>query len=109
MTIAKKARDRLIKALLGKSAVPRGLFELNQYFRHYGPINFRHESGSDGLLIAISTNYRFGSIVTSGKTPDELEQNIQDAILTSFGVPSSFAKEAAIYKVGDKQGEYALA
>lgn len=109
MTLTKKVKDQLIKALLGKASVPRGLFELNQYFRLYGPINFRHEKGEGGNIIAISTNYRFGSIVTSGMTTEELEKNIKDAILTSFSIPSSFAKEAAVYKVGDKQGEYAIA
>ncbi len=109
MALTKKVKDRLIKILLGKASVPRGLFELNQYARYYGPINFKHEKGEDGNVIAISTNYRYGSIVTSGKTAEELDRNIKDAILTSFEIPSSFAKEAAVYKVGDKQGEYAVA
>ncbi len=105
----KKAKDQLIKALFGKASVPRGLFELNQYFRHYEPIYFRNEKGENGNIIAISTNYRYGSIVTSGKTAEELEENIKDAILTSFDIPSSFAKEAGVHKVGAKQGAYALA
>lgn len=109
MTFVKKAKDQLIKILFGSASVPRGLFELNQYFRLYGPINFKYEKGDSGELIAVSTNYRYGSIVTSGQTPAELDKNIQDAILTSFSIPSSFAKEAAVYKVGDKQGEYAIA
>lgn len=109
MTLIKKAKNQLIKVLFGNASVPRGLFELNQYFRLYGPINFRHEKGEGGNIIAISTNYRFGSIVTSGMTMEELEKNTKDAILTSFSIPSSFVKEAAIYKVGGKQGEYAIA
>lgn len=109
MTFTKKAKDQLIKLLLGKSVVPRGLFELNEYFRLYDSINFRHEQGDDGLIIAISTNFRYGSIITSAKNVKELDENIKDAILTSFEIPSSFAKEAKVQKVGGKQEVYALA
>lgn len=109
MSLTKKAKDQLIKLLLGKASVPRGLFELGKYFINYGPINFRNEKGEDENIIAISTNYRYGSIITSGKTPEQLEKNIKDAILTSFDIPSSYAKEAAVHKVDNKQGEYAIA
>ncbi|MEK7159493.1 MAG: hypothetical protein AAB575_05915 [Patescibacteria group bacterium] len=109
MTITKKIKDQLIKALSGKDSVPRGLFELNQYFIHNEPINFRQEKGEDGNIIAVSNNFKYGSIITSAKTLEQLDENIKDAILTSFDIPSSFAKEAAICKVGDKQGEYAIA
>lgn len=109
MTLTKKAKDRIIKVLLGKNTVPRGLFELNQYFRLYGPISFRHERGEDGSTIAISNNFRYGSIVTSGNDSKELDENIKDAILTSFEIPSSFAKEADICNVGNGSEHYALA
>lgn len=109
MTLTKKVKDRLIKLLLGKSAVPQGLVELNQYFRHYGPISFRREQGENGNLIAISNNFRYGSIVTSGSNIEELDKNIKDAILTSFEVPSSYAREAGVRNTGDKLEEYALA
>ena len=108
MALTKRIKDQLIKALYGKASVPSGLFELSQYFRLHEPINFRQEIGENGNIIAISTNYRYGSIVTSGKTPEELERNIKDAILTSFDIPSSFAKEADVRKVGDKLGAYAI-
>jgi len=109
MPLLKKTKDNLIKLLLGSSAVPRGLFKMGEYFRHNGPINFKREQG-DGAIIAISTNFRYGSIVTSGKDEKELDSNIKDAILTSFDVPSSYAKEASVNKVGDAQQEkYALA
>ena len=109
MTLTKRAKDQLIKVLFGKTSVPRGLFELNQYFRHYEPINFKHEQGENGNIIAISTNYRYGSIVTSAKTLSELDTNIKDAILTSFEIPSSYAHEAGVRNVGEKLEEYALA
>ena len=108
MSIVKKAKDQLIKALLGKASVPRGLFELNQYFRHYDGITFRFEQGENGSIIAISQNFRYGSIVTSGKNLEELDKNIKDAILTSFNIPSSFAVEAGVHKVGDRQEKYAI-
>ena len=91
MSIIKKSKDYFIKILLGKQTVPRGLFELNQYFRLHGPISFERKIGEDGSLIAISTNFRYGSIVTSGRNEKELDKNIKDAILTSFSVPSSYA------------------
>lgn len=109
MSIVKKIKDNLIKQLLGKASVPRGLFELNQYFRHYPAINFKYNKTEDGTIVAISENFRYGSIVTSGKNQEELDKNIKDAILTSFDIPSSFAKEAGIHKVGEHQEQYALA
>ena len=108
MSLTKKTRDYVIKAILGNKVVPRGLFELNEYFRHYHGINFRYEK-KEGLIIALSTNFRFGSIITSGKNEEELDKNIKDAILTSFEIPSSYAKEAKIQKVGDGRKDYALA
>jgi len=107
MVICKKVKDQIIKVFLGDSTVPRGLFELGEYFRLYGSINFEHQKG-DGVIIAKSTNFRYGSIVTSGKDEKELDKNIKDAILTSFQLPSSYSKEAKICKVGEKQLEYAL-
>ncbi len=93
---------------MGSSIVPRGLFELNQYFRIHGPISFNFKTEGDEI-IAVSTNFIYGSIVTSGKGQKELDENIKDAILTSFEIPSSYAKEAKIYKVSEARKEYALA
>lgn len=100
-------KDTAIKFLIGKSAVPRGLVDLHQYFSHNDPINFRYEESQDGYIVAVSTNFRHGSIITSGKDQDELEKNIKDAILTSFDVPSSYADEAGVRRVGESRGEYA--
>lgn len=108
MSLFKKAKDSLIKALWGRSIAPQGLVELNKYFRIYEPINFRYEK-NDGLTIAVSTNFHCGSIIASGKNQDELDKNIKDAILTSFEVPSSYAKESGVQRVGEKKTEYALA
>lgn len=108
MTFIKQTKDHLIKLLLGKMTVPRGLVELNQYFRIYKSIDFNEEKVG-GRIIATSTNFRYGSIITSGKDTNELDENIKDAILTSFEVPSSYAKEAGIEKTAGKKAEYALA
>lgn len=109
MSIAKRTKDQLIKFLLGKSAVPPGLVELFRYNKNYGPINFTYENKGN-LNIAMSTNYRYGSIITSGKNKEDLEKNIKDAILTSFEIPSSYAAEANIHKVGNEHvSEYAPA
>ncbi len=108
MPLLKKTKDQLIKLFFGDTVVPRGLYELDQYFRLYGPISFLYEK-SDGVTVARSENYRYGAIVTSGRNENELDKNIKDAILTSFEVPSSFSKEAKIYKTGEQKEEYALA
>jgi len=110
MFIIKKTKDHLIKLILGEAAIPRGLFELAEYFRLNGPISFEFKQGENNKLIAVSTNFRHGSIVTSGKDNTELDKNIKDAILTSFEIPSSYAHEAKIYQVGEeRRKEYALA
>lgn len=108
MPLLKRVKDQLIKRLLGEASVPRGLFEIQHYFRTHDPINFKFEKTDEGL-VAVSTNFQYGSIVTSGKNYDELDRNIKDAILTSFEVPSSYAGEAKINKVGAKQEGYVLA
>lgn len=94
MAIAKKVKDWLKKYLFGKQP-PEGLFELQEYFRLYEPISFEKKLESDGF-VAISTNFRYGSIITHGKTEKELDTNIKDAILTSFEIPSSYAEEAKV-------------
>jgi hypothetical protein len=109
MNRLKVIKDAFAKWLLGTATVPSGLNELNRYFRLYGPIHFNYEKQADGAVVAVSENFVYGSIVTSGKDEAELEKNIADAILTSFEVPSSYAKEAAIHKVGARAAEYAPA
>ncbi len=107
MSLYKQAKDQLIRFMLGKNTVPSGLSELNHYFRFNGPINFRHENQEDGGVVAISDDFRYGSIITHAKNIEELDEKIKDAILTAFEVPSSYAKEAGVHRVGDK--EYAFA
>ena len=108
MSVAKIAFDRLLRAIRGRGYVPMGLFELSQYFRQIGPIKFKFYKEGD-RYIAVSENYRYGSIISSGSTPEELDRNIKDAILTSFSVPSSYAKEAKVQREGERSEEYALA
>ena len=107
MSLSKQIKDRLIKILWNGKSVPNELFGLSQYFRNYGPIEFEFKQ-ENGEVIAISKNFNYGSIVTSGKDAKELEENIKDAILTSFDVPSSYMKEAGIHKL-DKEKSYVFA
>ncbi|TAK03929.1 hypothetical protein EPO34_02100 [Patescibacteria group bacterium] len=107
MGIYKQAKDHLVKFVLGSGVAPRGLVELNHYFRLYGRINFRHEKQEDGSVVAISEDFRYGSIITHADRADELDEKVKDAILTAFEVPSSYAKEAGVHRVGEK--EYAFA
>lgn len=109
MSITKQFKDFIVKNIWdGSSLSPSGLVELNKYFRIHGPIKFEFKK-EDGNIIAISTNFVYGSIITSAKNENDLDENIKDSILTSFDVPSSYAKEAGIRKVGSMEKEYALA
>ena len=108
MRVVKVTKDHLIRALLGKASIPRGLYDLARYFPMYGAITFKYHQ-ENGMMVATSTNFRFGSIITHGRNSEELDRNIKDAILTSFEVPSSYAKEAEIKKVGEvSKPAYAL-
>lgn len=89
--------------------VPNGLYDMSEYFRSYGSIHFDNHTSEDGHIIATSTNFKYGSIITDAAELKELDAKIKDAILTSFEVPSSYAKEAGIQKVGERSTEYALA
>ncbi len=102
MSIGKLLKDRCVKLLLGKSLVPSGLAELNNYFRINRVINFSNERQADGSLVAISSDFRYGRIITSAKNEEELEEKIKDAILTAFEVPSSYAKDAGVHRVGER-------
>ncbi|MBI2463219.1 MAG: hypothetical protein HYV65_03230 [Candidatus Spechtbacteria bacterium] len=108
--VFKVINDYIIKKVFTPSDLrPKGLFELSQYMMHYRPISFDFHNNEDGTITAVSNNFRFGSIITSGKNLAELDKNIKDAILTAFEIPSSYAKEANIVKVGAEQKDYALA
>lgn len=108
MSITKQMKDYLIKFFWDGKSVPQELFELSQYFRNNDPIEFELKK-ENGEIVAVSKNYRYGSIITSGKTKDELEKNIEDAILTSFEIPFSYKKEVEIHKVDKKNHTYAYA
>jgi hypothetical protein len=108
MSLLKTTKDRLIKVLFGKATIPRGLYELDRYFRLHDPIDFeKHEE--EGYIVAVSVNFLYGSIIAQGSTESELDRNIKDAILTSFEVPSSYAREAGVQKIGASANRYALA
>ena len=97
MSIYKQTKDCFIRLALGKDSVPSGLFELHQYFRTNEPISFKFEKQEDGSFVAISQNFRYGSIITSAKKPEELNEKVKDAILTAFEIPSSYQQEAGIH------------
>jgi hypothetical protein len=108
MSIIKQLKDQIAKTISGTEYVPRGLFELSQYFRLNDAIKFDFHKEED-RIVAVSKNFRFGSIVTSGKNKKELDENIKDAILTAFDLSSAYKKEANIHNKSSKQQEYALA
>lgn len=108
MTLLKQTKDLIVKAISGRNYVPVQLLNLNKYFRHYGAIKFAlHQE--DDVIVSVSTNFRYGSIIACGKNEKELEVNTKDAILTSFEIPSAYKKEACIVREGEKANAYALA
>lgn len=108
MLSTKVLKDRLVKFLLGQDYVPGSLYDCSEYFRHYSAIKFEYHN-EDGLIVAVSTDFKYGSIITSAKNEKELDRNIKDAILTSFEVPSVYLDKVNLYKVGDQMEGYALA
>jgi hypothetical protein len=99
----KQLKDRAARLILGGDTVPSGLAELHHYFRTYEPIHFKYEKQDDGSLVAVSDNFRYGSIITRATRQEELDEKIADAILTTFEVPSSYAKDAAVHRVDRQQ------
>ena len=108
MSLYKRAKDRIVRFMLGKTAAPPGLVGLNHYFRIYGPIHFRSEKQEDGSIVAFSEDFKCGSIITHADQHEELDEKVKDAILTAFEVPSSYASEAGVHRVVDEK-EYAFA
>jgi ABC-type phosphate/phosphonate transport system substrate-binding protein len=104
----KVIQDYIAKTLLGSQVVPKGLVELQRYFRSHDSLHFTYHKEED-KIIAVSENFRYGSIVTSGKNDADLDQNIKDAILTAFDIPSAYAKEAGVHRVSEVVTEYAPA
>ncbi len=80
---------------------PEGLLEWKDYSKVFGGIRFDIRP-EDGAWVAVSNNFRLGSIVTSGKSEKELDENIKDAILSAFEIPSVYLKEAGIAKEGER-------
>lgn len=110
MSITKRTKDYFYKVMSGGKGADREIAELHQYFRLYGPISFDFVSEKD-FTVAKSVNFRQGSIITFGKSPEEMDKKIKDAILTVFGVPSVYADRAKVVSVREKenskQKEYA--
>jgi hypothetical protein len=107
MKLSKVAKDYMNKWSLGKEYVPKGLYDISEYFRLYGPIHFDRRE-EDGVIVVFSTNFRYGSIVTEASSEAELDRKIKDAILTAFEVPSAYAEQANVRRAG-KVNEYVLA
>jgi len=101
-------KDRAVRSILGKDYVPESLFDFSEYFRHFKEINFEYHKEGD-ITIAVSTDFKYGSIVTSGRNKEELDKNIKDAILTSFEVPSAYLDKINLHQVDDQREGYALA
>lgn len=108
MAPIKMVKDNIAKFLLGKNMVPSELIELQRYFRLYGPIHFENKKEGE-ILVSKSIDFKYGSIITQADTLEQLDENIKDAILTSFGVPSAYKKEAGIVREDERRDAYAVA
>jgi len=109
MSPVKVISDWLFKAYLtSHKAVPSGLVDMQRYFRSNDAIKF-HYYKEEGVIVAVSENFRYGSIVTFAENEKQLDFKIKDAILTSFGIPTSYAKEAAIQCEGAASEQMAYA
>ncbi len=108
MSITKQTKDYFKKIFWYGKRVPSELFDLSQYFRNNGVIKFEFKKEGEEF-IAVSKNFKYGSIITSAKTKKELDEKIKDAILSAFEVPSSYRKEAGINKTKEKNHMYAFA
>ena len=108
MNLLKVTKDQVARLLLGKAVVPAELLELSTYFRRFKEINFEQHK-EDGLIVAVSTNFKYGTIIAHGRNQEELDNDTRDAILTAFGVPSAYQKEADLRRVGERKDAYALA
>ena len=94
MNIVKVAKDSLLKSI---GQVPhQEIGEFHEYFKHHGPINFRKEIRPDGTVFSYSTNFVYGSIITEGKSMEDVDLKIKDAILTAFEIPSVYADLAKV-------------
>lgn len=99
MSFSKELRDKLLRLVAGNDFRPRGLVDLQEYFRHNPEITFELTK-KDGGFIAHSKNFRYGSIVTVAKSLETLDHSVRDAILTTFEIPSSYEEEAGIRRRG---------
>lgn len=87
--------------------MPAEINDFTRYFANYGPINFNIEEKKDGTFVAVSTDFKYGSIITSAKNMKKLDEEIKDAILTAFEIPSAFANEAKVIQEGSRELRYA--
>jgi hypothetical protein len=106
MGVAKVIKDNLDKHIFNRNKFISEINGFRRYFALYDSINFNiHQE--DGVFVAKSTDYKYGSIITSADSKEEIEKEIKDAILTSFGIPSAYANEAKVVNTGSKSERYA--
>lgn len=103
----KEIKDSIIKIAFGGDYISQEVKDAQEYFRDFD-ISFDHHF-EDGVIIAVSNNFRHGSIVASGKNYEELDDNVKDAIYTAFSIPSAYSDQVKLFKKGDKKISYATA
>ncbi len=87
------------------------LTKLSEYLTH-NPINFNVEKIEDDneKYFLATTKLENGSIITTGKTLEELNYNIKDAIFTAFDVPAFYCDFKLLEEQSKvKQLQYAAA
>ncbi|MCK4636136.1 MAG: hypothetical protein KAT32_04705 [Candidatus Moranbacteria bacterium] len=101
----KEIKDLIIKFTFGKDYISEEVKDAQEYFRDFN-ISFDHHV-EDNVIVAVSNNFRYGSIIASGKDYEELDHNIKDAIYTAFSIPSAYSDQIELFKKGDKKMLYA--
>lgn len=64
---------------------------LDKYLKTNNPIVFDKKK-EGGVFIAVSNNFKYGSIITSAHSQEDLDLNIEDAVLTAFDMPVTHKK-----------------
>lgn len=93
---SKLVKDAFHRYVLGEKYSTQ-LQDAREYFKLYGAIEFEqvHDTNT-GEMIAVSKNFKRGTIVTSGMNQADLDEHIHDAILTMFDIPAIYSDKLKI-------------
>jgi hypothetical protein len=103
MEVLKVVKDHIDKWVFHRGQMPLEVKEWKKYVAVNGAVTFKFDEQEDGSWVASSTNFKYGSIITSADSKEDLDSEIKDAILTAFSIPSAYAGEAKVLNSKDLQ------